>query len=84
MVLFRYLEKKNNLLDRNTSVSKELPIPVAIAALYNANVFYPQSRDTSYVTYVRKGHGLVRTTLVDLRRGQLAVRTRMWFERLYI
>ena len=75
MVLFRYLEKKDNLPDPNTSALKELAIPVAITALYNTNLFYPRSRDTSYVTYVRKGRGVVRITLVDLKRGQLAVRT---------
>ena len=58
MALFRYLEKKDSFLDLNTFASKELAIPVAIAALYNASMFYPRPRDTSYVTYVHKGRGL--------------------------
>ena len=45
MDLFRYLENKDNLLDLNTFNSKELAFPVAIAAHYNASVFYPRSRD---------------------------------------
>ena len=40
MSLFRYLEKKDNLPDPNTSASKEVAIPVAIAALYNLSVLY--------------------------------------------
>ena len=35
MALFYYLKKKDNLPDPNTSASKELVIPVAIASLYN-------------------------------------------------
>ena len=62
MALFRYLEKKDNLSDPNISASKELAIPVAIAALYNASVFYPRSRDTYKVTYMRKGRCLDRVT----------------------
>ena len=58
MVLFQYLEKTNNLLDPNTSTSKELAIPVAIAVLYNTSVFYPQSHGKYNITYVCKGHGL--------------------------
>ena len=62
MVLFRYLEKKNNLLDLNTSTSKELAIPIAIAALYNASMFYPQSRDTYNITYMCKECSLEQAT----------------------
>ena len=58
MALFRSLEKKDNLLDPNTSTLKELAIPVAIAALYNASMLYPQSRDTYNVTYVCKRRSL--------------------------
>ena len=58
VALFRYLEKKDNLLNLNTSASKELAIPVAIAALYNATVFHPRSRDMYNVMYVCKGCGL--------------------------
>ena len=43
MALFRCSEKKDNLLDPNTSASNELAIPVAIAALYNESVFYPRN-----------------------------------------
>ena len=54
MALFHYFEKKkDNLPDPNTSAWKELTIPVAIAALYKARVFYRRSRDTYNVTYVR-------------------------------
>ena len=39
MALFCSFEKKkDNLPDPNTSFSKELAIPVAIAALYNVSV----------------------------------------------
>ena len=42
MVLFGYFEKETDvLLDPNTFVLKELAIPIAIAALYKASVFYP-------------------------------------------
>ena len=58
MVLFHYFEKKDNLLDPNTSALKELAIPVAIAALYNASVFYPRSHDTYNVTYLCTGRSL--------------------------
>ena len=40
MTLFRYFKTKDNLLDPNASASKELAIPVAIAALYNTSVLY--------------------------------------------
>ena len=58
MALFCYFERKDNLLDPNTSASKELAIPVAIAALYNVSTFYPQSRDMYDVRYVRKGRSI--------------------------
>ena len=46
MVLFRYLEKTDNLLDLNNTALKALAVSIAIATLYNASVFYPQSCDT--------------------------------------
>ena len=45
MALFHYLINKDSLLDPNTYALKELAIPIAIAALYNASMFYPWSRD---------------------------------------
>ena len=52
LVLFRYFEKKDNFPDPNTFALKELAIPVAIAALYNANVYYPRSHDVYNIMYV--------------------------------
>ena len=50
MALFCYLEKRDNLLNPNTSTSKELAIPIAIAVLYDASVFHPRSYDMYNVT----------------------------------
>ena len=38
--------------DPNTSASKEVAIPIAVAALYNTSVFYLRSRDMYNTTYM--------------------------------